>query len=259
MAGYDPNPAAAATQRGLVAERVPTFAALAAHVRTLVLAGPVEAILAQLAELDPLAPLPDLIVDVGSVKAAVARAGAGLASFVPTHPMAGSQRSGAAAARSDLFIGRTWAYDPATPRAAAAEAFVRSMGALPVAVPSELHDRIVALTSHLPQVASVALASLLAQRLEAPHVVDLCGPGVRSLLRLGDSPWPLWRSILSANATPVAQELRALAAILSEAAEALESGEIDRLADRFTSATRAVGRLRANEAASGRVDDASTL
>ena len=152
-----------------------------------------------------------------------------------------------------------WAYDPAAPQRAAAREFIANMGAVAVAVPSASHDRIVALTSHLPQVASVALAAVVAERLATPHVAELCGPGLRSMLRLGDSPWPLWRAILGANALPVAQELRGLAAILSEAAEALENGDIDRLGARFAAATGAVRRLRADAPASGQIARADTL
>lgn len=229
---------------------------MADGVDTLVLAGPLEAILAGLAELAAGAPRAALILDVASLKARVAHAGEGLAAFVPTHPMAGSERSGASAARSDLFAGRTWAYDPGVAGAGRAQGFIRAMGALPVGIASAEHDRVVALTSHLPQVLSAALGARLTERLAEPHVAQLCGPGLRSMLRLGESPWTLWRSILAANAQPVAQEVRALVAILSEAAEALESGETDRLAERFEAAARAVARLRANDPIAGGVDRA---
>ena len=258
VAGYDPDPRAATALGSALAVRADSLAELAVRAETLVLAGPLDAIVAGLGELSALVPRAALIVDVGSVKAAIARAGAALPAFVPTHPMAGSERGGASAAEAGMFLDRTWAYDPQAARAEAARRFIVAMGARPAPVPSALHDRLVALTSHLPQLVSVALGATLAGRLGEPSLAQLCGPGLGSMLRLAESPWPLWRQILGANADAVAQEVRALAAILSEAADALETGQSDRLAESFDAAASAVAALRANATAPERVDDAGT-
>ncbi len=210
------------------------------------LAGPLEATLAQLAQIAQLPPGPcRLILDVASVKEPVSRAGRGVPGFVATHPIAGSERSGPGAARADLFDGRTWTLDAdaAPTDRAAVRAFVEALGARALEIGSAEHDRTIALTSHLPQLVSVALGSLVDARLDDAHTRELCGTGLRSLLRLGGSSWPMWRAVLDANSVYVAQEVRRLAAILTEAAETLETHTVDALAARFSSANAAVARL----------------
>ncbi len=248
VSGFDCDPAAIAVarERGALDDAAETFAALFASVDTLVLAGPLDAVLAQLRELARLPPGPcRLIMDVASVKEPVSQAARGVTGFVATHPIAGSERSGPAAARADLFEGRTWTLDAAAAPAdrAAARAFIEAFGARPLEIASAEHDRTIALTSHLPQLVSVALGSLVAARLDDAHTRELCGTGMRSLLRLGGSSWTMWRAVLDANSVSVAQEVRRLAAILTEAADSLETHSTGALAARFTTANAAVARL----------------
>jgi prephenate dehydrogenase len=203
-----------------------SFAELAERSETLVLAAPLDATLAQIADLQRDFPTGlRVVLDTASVKTPVARAAVGLATFVGSHPLAGSERSGPLAARADLFAERLWSYDSAAAPGPSARArdFIAAMGARPVSIASDDHDRVVALTSHLPQVLSSVLAAHLASGAERdPRVVDFCGTGIRSMLRLAGSSWPLWNAVLRANAVPLAQEVRQLAAILSVVAESLE-------------------------------------
>ncbi len=159
---------------------------------------------------DELKAHPDAVVtDVASVKAGVLAAltasGADLRAYVGSHPMAGRERSGAVAARGDLFLGRPWVLSPAPGGDAAALAVVRrlalALGAVPLAMPASEHDEAVALVSHLPQVA----ASLVAARLRhAPDAaVALAGQGLRDVTRIAASDPALWAQILAANAGPV--------------------------------------------------------
>ena len=221
----------------------------------LVLAAPFEATLELLARLSAAPPAATLILDVCSVKLPVERAGCALAAFVPTHPIAGSERSGPEAARADLFAERVWTHAPVR-NAALHErlhAFIELMGARPVALESAAHDGIVALTSHAPQVLAVALAAHLGDRLDEPAVRELCGTGIRSMTRLGASSWPVWQGVLGANAAAVAQEVRAFSAILSDIADALAAGDAGRLGPQFERASDAVARLRENDPGSGSV------
>jgi prephenate dehydrogenase len=162
---------------------------------------------------------PDAVVtDVASVKAGVLAnlqaAGADLRRYVGGHPMAGRERSGAVAARGDLFLGRPWVISPvAGPEGAdgdpAGPATVRrlalALGAVPVVMGAAEHDEAVALVSHVPQVA----ASLVAARLRhAPDAaVALAGQGLRDVTRIAGSDPALWAQILAANAGPVAAVL----------------------------------------------------
>jgi len=210
-----------------------------------VLAAPLDAIVAQLGELAGQNSRPRLVVEVGSVMEPAVRAGTGIAEFVATHPLAGSERSGAGAARANLFENKVWAYDSAAaePSAALARSFIEAMGATPFPIAAADHDRIVALTSHLPQLLAVALGEVLAEPLEREDVRALSGSGLVSMLRLGSSSWPMWRSILDANRVPVAQEVRRLADILKGVADALDAQALDTLQARFAAAASSAAKL----------------
>ena len=168
--------------------------------------------------------------DVASVKARplreAAELGCDLTTYVPGHPLAGRERSGPAAARADLFLGRPWALCPAPearPEAVeAVTALAEACGAQTVVVGAEEHDRAVALVSHGPHVAAAAVAA----RLEtAPEVaLGLAGQGVRDVTRIAASDPALWIGILSANAEPVADVIDAGAADLAATAKALRAG-----------------------------------
>lgn len=191
-----------------------------------VLASPLAATVADLHAADVRALQASLLLDVASVKGPIADAGAGIARFVASHPMAGSERSGPGAADASLFVGRPWPYVPAADATAtaAAQRFIREMGATPYAVDASAHDRIVARTSHVPQL----FAWLMARRFDeddSATVDGLMGPVARELSRLSRSDKALWREILLANAANVASELRVLSRQLGEAADALEEGE----------------------------------
>lgn len=220
--------------------------AVVAGCDTLILAAPLDAVVGLLERLRAQPPPASLIMDVASVKVPVVRAGAGLAAFVPSHPIAGSERSGPAAARADLFERHVWTYEPNAAPAAAerARAFIAAMGARAVPIDAETHDRLAALTSHLPQVVSVALASRLAASLD-DATLALCGNGIRSMTRLGASSWEMWRGILKSNGPAVAQEVRTLAAVLSEIADELEAGRTQALESRFATAATATASLQA--------------
>jgi prephenate dehydrogenase len=165
--------------------------------------------------------------DVASVKqlpVSQARArGCDMTSYVPGHPMAGREKSGPAAARADLFLGRTWALCPAPETSQAATdtvtALVRECGAVPLHAEAAAHDRWVALVSHAPHLVAAAMAA----RLEpAPATaLDLAGQGLRDVTRIAAGDSGLWTQIVSANAMPVAEVLVAVAADLAEAARVL--------------------------------------
>ena len=165
--------------------------------------------------------------DVASVKSLPVRqaraAGCDMASFVPGHPLSGRERSGPAAARADLFLGRPWVIcpDPPAPAAglAAIEALARICGAEPVQVSAAEHDRWVALVSHAPHVLSAAMAARLAEASDG--ALFLAGQGLRDVTRIAAGDTGLWTQILAANAAPVADVLAAVAADLAAVAEAL--------------------------------------
>ncbi|PWD52282.1 prephenate dehydrogenase [Serinibacter arcticus] len=179
---------------------------------------------------------PDAVVtDVASVKAvllselrAMAVAGtlteADLARYVGSHPMAGRERSGAAAADADLFSARPWVVVPHATSRPDAVARVRALaidvGAVPLQMGADEHDDAVALVSHVPQV----LASLVAARLvpAADGALALAGQGLRDVTRIAASDPRLWAAILVGNAGPVRDQLALVRDDLAQLVEALD-------------------------------------
>lgn len=172
-----------------------------------------------------------LVTDVASVKGSVLReleqAGADVARYTGSHPMAGRERGGALSARADLFEGRPWVIaphrggDPAAVRLL--EDLALDVGATPVVLDPVDHDRGVALISHVPQL----VASLLAARLRdgQSSAVALAGQGLRDTTRIAGSDPELWVQILAANAEPVAEVLGAFRDDLDRALAALRDPE----------------------------------
>jgi len=167
--------------------------------------------------------------DVASVKAlplARAReAGCDISRYVPGHPLAGRERSGPAAARADLFLGRAWALCPAPETSgvtvATVTAMVTACGAEPVVTDVDSHDRWVALISHAPHVVAAAMAAQLAPGSVPAEALSLAGPGLRDATRIAVGDAGLWTQILTGNAAPVAAVLTAVAGDIAEAARIL--------------------------------------
>jgi prephenate dehydrogenase len=165
--------------------------------------------------------------DVASVKelplASARELGCDITAYVPGHPISGRERSGPAAARADLFLGRPWAICPAAETSQDAVAAVTALavgcGSKPVLMSAAEHDAGAALISHVPHVAASALAAAL-QR--APgQVLALAGQGLRDMTRIAAGDSELWTQILTANAAHAADLLSGLAAELVGAAGAL--------------------------------------
>ena len=175
------------------------------------------------------AALADCYTDVASVKAlplAQAReAGCDISRYVPGHPLAGRERSGPAAARADLFLGRAWALCPAAETSGEAmgkaTALVRACGAELVVTDAETHDRWVALVSHAPHVVAAAMAARLAPESVPAEALSLAGQGLRDATRIAVGDVDLWTQILTGNAAPVTAVLADVAASLTDVALAL--------------------------------------
>ena len=235
VTGFDSDwdAAAQARERGAIEQIAPSLEGALAGADVAVLAMPVDALLTILAGLRAHWPAelsrPGLLIDVGSVKVAVIEAARGLPGFVGTHPIAGSERSGPGAAAANLFAGRPWAFVPVGDPVldGRAEQFIGLMGARPLATGAEQHDRVLALTSHLPQTISVVLATLL-ERAGDPEIVRaLAGPGLESMTRLAQSPFAMWRGVYEKNGHNVTEGLQAMVRLM----QALVDGsDVDRVA-----------------------------
>jgi prephenate dehydrogenase len=208
VVGYSTGDAARARDLGLVDEIAASAEAAVAGCDTVVLAAPVSANCDLLERIAPALRSGVLLTDVSSVKMPVIRAarerlGSHLAGFVPSHPIAGSERSGPDAADAALFDGRTVILSPLPENDADAVARLGAtwerLGARVVKLAAEEHDRLYAHVSHWPHAISFALAAAVARE-DVPAA--LVGPGLADLTRTAASSPELWADILLANAGP---------------------------------------------------------
>lgn len=222
-ADRDPEVAGRARARGLVDDAV-DWGAARAEADLIVLAAPLPALPALVREAARGTRAGATITDVGSLKVPVVRAMDALPPelrAVGGHPMAGSERSGAAAADPRLFEGAPWALvrtgrtdDESLDRV---RHLVRALGARPVHVEAAEHDRAVAVTSHLPALVACALALAADRSPEARRAAEaLVGPGFRSATRLAAAPAGLTADLLEGNRAAVAEAAREFVRALDE-------------------------------------------
>ena len=208
----------------------------------IVLAAPVRANLSVLSAIASHLPADCLITDVGSTKGEVViRAGElfgkeSLRHFLGGHPIAGREVSGVEHADAALFRGAPWVLTPPGGRhALIAPEFSRglhrefislleSIGARVVITTPENHDRVLAFTSHLPQMIATALATTVAQELEGRlELRDLSGRGLREMIRLAKSDPQLWAEITSSNAANIRDALNRMEQNLAALRESLDT------------------------------------
>jgi prephenate dehydrogenase len=217
-----------------------------------ILATPVAAILHLLPSLQPAISAHALVTDVGSTKRLICERasqvfrGAGL--FLGGHPMAGKERSGLEHADASLFRNARYALTPLTPddisdeRVKAFAGLLTEMGALPFITDASAHDRAVGFLSHLPQLVSTGLASLVAELCVQEFLpLELAGPGFRDVTRLAESPYPLWRDICLTNRENIRSALASLIQKLDDMQTHLNDRELER---DFNEALRLRERLR---------------
>jgi prephenate dehydrogenase len=152
------------------------------------------------------------VTDVGSTKAAVVAAAAGEARFIGGHPVCGSEARGPANASAELFQGATWFLTPVAAtepeRYRTLHGFVSSLGAQPVAVDPHAHDRLVALTSHLPHaLANVLLNQAGGSRIDGHEPLAAAGGSLRDMTRVAGANPRIWVDIFLDNRVALAQVL----------------------------------------------------
>ncbi len=182
------------------------------------LAQPIGRILHILPSIAHLAKAFSLVTDAGSTKEVIVSSAESLfrgsqAVFLGGHPMAGKAERGVESAEADLFRGATYVLTPANGRLPTGDAvdefyvWLERIGARLVVTDPQEHDRLVALTSHLPQMASTVLASLLLEEMDSPDSWKVAGGGLRDMTRLARSAYDLWRDICMTNTRNIEQAL----------------------------------------------------
>jgi prephenate dehydrogenase len=219
----------------------------------ILLATPVFAILDWMEQLAPVLNSSHLVTDMGSTKALITTAGnrlynqPGQTAFLPGHPMAGKEVSGAAEADGALFRGAVWIFtsDAANPPAASPfdsefnkewQQWVQAMGCRTIELDAARHDELVAWVSHLPQFLATALTALLETEVgDAPELKAVGGRALREMTRLGSSPYSMWRDVAYTNTEAVSKAIHALEQRLAHLRENLRTPE---LRDEFEIANR---------------------
>lgn len=181
-----------------------------------------------------------VVTDVGSVKGPILES-IDSPLFIGGHPLAGSEKRGPQAARTDLFREATVVLTPVEKTDEKALALVKSMwqdlGAKVLFLDCEIHDRLVAFTSHLPHILAASLTNLIGELAqEEERVLSLTGEGFRDTTRIAASPPSMWKEISFANRKEISKAIKRFKEILSEMEEALSKEEGDNLLHKFEKA-----------------------
>jgi prephenate dehydrogenase len=165
--------------------------------------------------------------------------------FVGGHPIAGAETAGVEHARADLFQNAVWYLTPHEQSGGLLyerlHRFVVEVGARPVAVDAETHDRLVAVFSHLPHVLANVLASQAAARLsEHGEALRQVGPSFRDMTRVAGANTAMWSDIYRSNRAAIAEEIRGFRRELDEVERRLQAGEVEDWNDRAREDRRAL-------------------
>ncbi len=246
----DPNVRERAVQLDLCDDVTDTPGAAVIDADLVVLCVPGAASGAAAAELAADLPADAVVTDVGSCKAEVARALAAAlprAAIVPAHPVAGTERSGPDAGFASLFHGRWCILTPVEGTSETAvervAEFWRRLGALVEQMDPDHHDRVLAITSHLPHLIAYTIVGT-ASDLEAvteSEVIKYSAGGFRDFTRIAASDPTMWRDVFLTNREAVLEMLQRFSEDLSQLQRAIRWGKGDELFDLFTR-TRAVRR-----------------
>ena len=220
--------AIAELERRALAESASTdLAAVVQDADLIVLGVPIGAMASLARQMAPLVPRGAVITDVGSVKAPVVEELSAIFAergrFVGSHPMAGSEQTGLAAARAGLFDDAACIVTPDHRSDATAVAAVsslwRTLGGRVLELSPAAHDEIVALVSHFPHLLAATLIHLVAEKNAAAF--DFSGPGFRDTTRVAGGPPEMWAEILYSNRTAVRASVEAMIEKLREIATLL--------------------------------------
>ncbi len=186
-----------------------------------------------------------IVTDVGSVKGTVVRELEPIArqvgaEFIGSHPMAGSEKSGVAAARADLFENAVCLVTPGRFSTAGAisqvEEFWKSVGGRPLRLTPEVHDDLVSRSSHLPHVVAAELANYILSPVHPKEQALVCANGFRDTTRIASGSAEMWRDIALANRHNLARVLGVFIEDLQEFQIALERQDVTAIEEFFAKA-----------------------
>ncbi|MHB8652331.1 MAG: prephenate dehydrogenase [Terriglobia bacterium] len=220
--GFDrPEVLSRAHSAGAVDEIAPDVSAAVRQADLIILSTPVGVIVDLLPQLKAGVMPGALITDTGSTKRLICRRAQEVFGnhplFLGGHPLAGKERSGFENADAALLQKARYVLTPLTPddledkRVKAFMSLLESVGARPFVTDAQTHDRAMAFLSHLPQLLSTGLASMIAEQSAEDFLpAELAASGFRDVTRLADSPYGLWRDICLTNIENIQSALESL-------------------------------------------------
>jgi prephenate dehydrogenase len=236
VTGWDPDPEALAVAeaRGAVTAAGSLEEALSGA-ELAVVAAPIAVLASQVTAVLAAAAEETTVTDVGSTKASIVAAAGESPRFVGGHPISGGESQGPAHASAGLFAGVTWFLTPTAQtdheRHRVVHGFVSDLGAVPVAIDPAAHDRLVALTSHLPHVlANVIVNQAGATRIEGYEPLASAGGSLRDMTRIAGANPRIWTDIFLDNASAVREALGEYRRRLDQVEAALDGGDAGFLA-----------------------------
>jgi prephenate dehydrogenase len=210
VAGWDADPGflALAAERGAVDRAAENVADAVAEAELALVATPVAALRDGIEAVLDGADEGCTVSDVGSTKAALCASVAERTRYIGGHPVCGSEARGPAHGSAQLFEGATWFLTPVAEtepdRYRALHGFVASVGAVPVAIDPGAHDRLMALTSHLPHaLANVILNHAGSLRVDGHEPLAAAGGSLRDMTRVAGANPRIWIDIFLDNAEEV--------------------------------------------------------
>jgi prephenate dehydrogenase len=237
-----------ARERGILDSIAPDAGTAARDADVVLVAAPVAQFAAIFAALAPALKREAIVSDAGSTKrdvvaAARAALGAKIGQFVPAHPVAGAEKSGAAAASADLFRARRVVLTPLEENSPATVAKVQALweacGARITRLEPEEHDAVLAAVSHLPHLLAYALVHDIARRDNAEQLFSYAAGGFRDFTRIASSHPEMWRDICIANRDRLLAELGRYQDKLGGVGRLLQAGDAAGLEKLFAEARQA--------------------
>jgi prephenate dehydrogenase len=237
VAGYDPDPEALAlaAERGAVDRPAGSLVEAVEEAELAVVAAPVATLAEEIAAALAASDERCTVTDVGSTKGALCASVPDRARFIGGHPVCGSEARGPGHGSAELFEGATWFLTPVAEtepeRYRMLHGFVSSLGAVPVAVDPTAHDRLLAITSHMPHaLANLILNQAGAVRVDGHEPLATAGGSLRDMTRVAGANPRIWVDIFLENAAAVRAALGEHRRRIEELEGALAGGDAGWLA-----------------------------
>jgi len=247
-AGRNPQRLEKALSLGVIDEFELDYAKAVENADIVFLSVPLGAMAEVFAKIRPALKANTVVTDGGSAKvsvieAAAANLGDKLSRFVPGHPIAGTEKSGAEAAFDSLYQRRKVILTPLDQNSSDAVLLIERMwlsaGAEVAKMDAEHHDLVLAGTSHLPHVLAFGLVDCLNNADDVKEIFDFAAGGFRDFTRIASSDPVMWRDICVANGDAILQMMDKYQATLNELRQSIEDGDADHLETLFKRAKTA--------------------